>query len=100
MPKSIEMMCPLKVLKYIESVENLNPGSLQESGAVHGCLAWSKDDNKVRLVVSDDSGDVMYKVGSKLPEEWSAYFKMHMPSGERLINPADFRTILHMINKY
>jgi hypothetical protein len=97
MSRATEMLCSLKVLRHIEATDGLHAGSLVEPGMVHGILAWSKDreSGDIKLAVSDENGEVAYNVGTRTTDDWSTYFKMQSPSGERLINPYDFRVILN-----
>jgi len=94
MARAVEMPCPLRVLRHIESKEGLHPGSLAEENMVHGNLAWSLAESKVILFVIDEHGEIIYKVGSKTSAEWSDYFLMPSPQGIRILNPQDFRFVL------
>jgi hypothetical protein len=101
MAKAVEMPCNLKALRHIEATENLHPGSLVEPGMVHGNLAWSKEvvPDFIRLVVTDEFGEIVYTVGAKLPVDWVAYFSMETGPVERMMNLTDFRGVLNMLRE-
>lgn len=102
MGKAVEMLCSVRALRHIEDRENLHKGSLAEAGMVHGYLAWSKDreNGKIKLVVADEFGEIVFKVGTKSSEEWVSYFQMDMPAGIRLISPFDFRGVVNDLRDF
>jgi hypothetical protein len=100
MARAVELPCSLKVLRFIEQEEKLHSGSLAEQGMVHGTLGLAAaEEGKVKIMVIDDGGEIVYHVGSRTQTDWVDYFRMTFPHGERLINPADFRGAINALKE-